>query len=465
MNVFTKHFPTDLQTPLALYAKLRDMHPQSVLFESFQGTSKTVYIGCEPLHSIESRAHFLKTTDPYGNATQLNTTELSDISSGIDAFLSKFRSQIPELEIEYPLCFGYLSHEAVQYFDAPMLKQQTTDLPWMYYALYRYVFVIPMDAAEGICIEHTYDSHSTIETLFSKIDKAQHFSYPFQKLGEAQHFPSDKDFCDAIEKAQHHIQRGDVFQLVLSKSIIQPFQGDDFEVYRALRRKSPMPYQFYFDFGHYKLMGASPEAQLEYNGVEAKLHPIAGTFATSGCKEKDALQFQALANDPKEQAEHAMLVDLARNDLSKNCKNVMVNAYSQPKSFSHVMHLVSEVSGCVNAGTSPIQLLGDTFPAGTLSGAPKFRALQLIDALEASPRHFYGGTIGFFGSKNQMTKAIMIRTLCSRNQELHMRAGAGIVSASKVTSELQEVYHKLAALKHAINEADIAVQNQLISAV
>lgn len=465
MNVFTKHFPTDLQTPLALYAKLRDMHPQSVLFESFQGTSKTVYIGCEPLHSIESRAHFLKTTDPYGNATQLNTTELSDISSGIDAFLSKFRSQIPELEIEYPLCFGYLSHEAVQYFDAPTLKQQTADLPWMYYALYRYVFVIPMDAAEGICIEHSYDSDSTLDVLFSKIDKAQHFSYPFQKIGDAQHFPSDHDFCNAIEKAQQHIQRGDVFQLVLSKTITQSFQGDDFEVYRALRRKSPMPYQFYFDFGHYKLMGASPEAQLEYNGVEAKLHPIAGTFATSGCKEKDALQFQALANDPKEQAEHAMLVDLARNDLSKNCKNVKVNAYSQPKSFSHVMHLVSEVSGSIKTGITPLQVLGDVFPAGTLSGAPKYKALQLIDALEASPRHFYGGAIGFFGSKNQMTKTIMIRTICSRNQKLHMRAGAGIVASSKVNLELAEVYHKLAALKHAINEADIAVQNQLISAV
>ena len=453
MNLFYKHFPTDLLTPLAFYAKLRDFYPQSVLFECYNGARKTVYMACDPIQQIEAVANELKIRDPYGNVTQSALTDPKEIPALVDAFLSNFKKQIPELEFEYPMSFGYFSHESVQYFDAPKLEKVNTELPWMFYAVYRYVFVLPMDAAEGICVEHSTQKESSIDVLFEKIQNHQLNTYPFQKIGTAKHQPADEDFLTAVAKAQYHIQRGDVFQLVLSKSITQAYQGDDFEVYRELRRRSPMPYQFYYDFGTFRLMGASPEAQVEIQNQKVTLHPIAGTFPKSGCKETDSKRAEALANDPKEQAEHAMLVDLARHDLSKNCKMVQVSSYREVKTFSHVIHLVSEVNGQKNEEISALQILGDTFPAGTLSGAPKYRALELIDELEHQPRHFYGGSIGFFGSKSQMTKAIMIRTLCSQKQELHLRAGAGIVAASKAENELKEVYHKLAALNHAIDEA------------
>ena len=229
--------------------------------------------------------------------------------------------------------------------------------------------------------------------------------------------------------------------------------GDEFNVYRALRSVNPSPYLFFFDYGDYKLMGSSPEAQLVIQNDKAFVHPIAGTFKRTGDDDADKMATEALLKDSKENAEHVMLVDLARNDLSRLCDEVKVEHYKQVQYFSHVIHLVSEVTGKVREGSNPFELVAKTFPAGTLSGAPKFKAIGLIDAYEPTPRSYYGGAIGFMGFDGSCNHAIMIRTFLSMNNTLTYQAGAGVVAASNPESELQEVNNKLRALKKAIDLA------------
>jgi len=256
-----------------------------------------------------------------------------------------------------------------------------------------------------------------------------------------------------VKKGIASCHRGDVFQIVLSRRFEQPFTGDELNVYRALRSINPSPYLFFFDYGDYKLMGSSPEAQIIIKNGKAVVHPIAGTFKRTGDDETDKKEADRLLLDAKENAEHVMLVDLARNDLSRLCDDVKVEHYREVQYFSHVIHLVSEVSGSVRPGTNPFELLAKTFPAGTLSGAPKIKAMQLIDAFEPTARGSYGGGIGFVGFDGSCNHAIMIRTFLSKQNTLVYQAGAGVVAASKPENELQEVNNKLGALKKAIEFA------------
>ena len=235
---------------------------------------------------------------------------------------------------------------------------------------------------------------------------------------------SNASFIEKIKKGKVAVERGEVFQLVLSRAFLQDFSGDDFEVYRKLRALNPSPYMFYFDLEKAQLLGASPEAQLRITNGVAEIHPIAGTVKRSGNELDDAEKAKALLANEKENAEHTMLVDLARNDLNRACTNVGVKSYKDIQQFSHVIHMVSKVTGTLKT-KGVLTPFGSTFPAGTLSGAPKYRAMELINETETDNRGFYGGAIGQITPNGNLNMAIIIRSALSYKNTLHYQAGAG----------------------------------------
>ena len=354
--------------------------------------------------------------------------------------------------------YGYTTFNAVRYFERIPVREsreERNDAPDIYYILYRYVIVINPFRSELRLVELRADGEeSGLPALEAAIDNRNYATYAFARRGPAVSTLTDEELRANVRQGIAHCMRGDVFQIVLSRRFIQPFDGDDFPVYRALRRINPSPYLFYFDFGGYRIFGSSPETHCKIEGQRAFIDPIAGTTRRTGDAPTDRRLTEALLNDPKENAEHVMLVDLARNDLSRNCHDVRVVFYKEPQYYSHVIHLASRVEGTLNAGVDPLRAFTDTFPAGTLSGAPKVRAMQLISQIEPHNRGAYGGTIGFIGLDGDMTQAITIRTFVSRNNELWYQAGCGVVSDSSDESELQEVNNKLAALRRAIEEAE-----------
>jgi anthranilate synthase component 1 len=352
--------------------------------------------------------------------------------------------------------FGYSSFDSVQFFDTIHLKAPANGqtLPLMRYRLYQYIIVINHFKDElYICENEIAGIPSELGIVESLIRSKDVPEYPFSAVGNETSNLTDQEYMDMVAKGIKSCYRGDVFQIVLSRRFEQEFRGDEFNVYRALRNINPSPYLFFFDYGDYKLMGSSPESQLLIRNGKAVMHPIAGTFKRTGDDEQDQILADRLLEDAKENAEHIMLVDLARNDLSRLCDEVSVTHYRQIQYYSHVIHLVSEVRGKLKEGTNPFRLLAATFPAGTLSGAPKFRAMELIDEFEPSARSYYGGCIGFMGFDGSCVHAIMIRTFLSRGNRLIYQAGAGVVAASNPASELQEVNNKLGALKNAIGMA------------
>ncbi|WP_299517580.1 anthranilate synthase component I family protein, partial [uncultured Flavobacterium sp.] len=296
-----------------------------------------------------------------------------------------------------------------------------------------------------------YSNNNEIEQLLQVKNFA---SFSFSKVGKTVSNLTDENFKEQVTLAKKHCHRGDVFQLVLSRRFSQEFKGDEFNVYRALRNINPSPYLFYFDYGDFKLFGSSPEAHLIVKNGEAEIHPIAGTFKRTGNDENDAIQAKKLAEDVKENSEHVMLVDLARNDLSRNCNQVKIEKYKEIQFFSHVIHLVSKVVGKLKPEAKTVDLVASTFPAGTLTGAPKHKAMQLIEKIENTNRSFYGGAIGFIDFNGNFNHAILIRTFLSKNHHLHYQAGAGIVESSSEESEMQEVYNKLNALNKALEMAE-----------
>jgi anthranilate synthase component 1 len=354
--------------------------------------------------------------------------------------------------------FGYTSFDAVQFFDTIRLSKKSSlaaSIPLMRYRLYQYVIAINHFKDELIICENSIKGIDSDLNLVESLIRSKDVPvFPFKIANEETSSMTDSDYMEMVKKGIRHCYRGDVFQIVLSRRFEQRFTGDEFNVYRTLRNINPSPYLFYFDYGDYKLMGSSPESQLIISNGKAVVHPIAGTFMRTGDDLIDAELAEKLLGDPKENAEHVMLVDLARNDLSRLCDQVFVSSYKKINYYSHVIHMVSEVTGSVKPQTNPFELLAVTFPAGTLSGAPKFKAMELIDEFEPTARGYYGGCIGFMGFDGSCNHAIMIRTLLSRNNTLVYQAGAGIVAASKPESELLEVGNKLNALKSAIRKAE-----------
>ena len=454
-----KKILADTISPVSVYLKIRDKFPNSILLESsdYHGNDNSFsYICCNPIASIKVDANVV--TKIYPDQTTTTTTVAADkVTSEIDAFTKQFDTQKDtSFKFINNGMFGFTAYDAVKYFEDIQIskKDNSIDIPEMYYAIYQNIIAINHFKNEAYIFAHCYNTESNINAIDHLIKVQSFSSYDFESKGAISSNLSDEEFKSHVELAKKHCGRGDVFQLVLSKKFQQDFKGDDFNVYRALRSINPSPYLFYFDYGKFKIFGSSPEAQLVVQDQNAEIHPIAGTFARSGDDLKDAELAKKLVADKKENSEHVMLVDLARNDLSRHCTDVVVKKYREVQFFSHVIHLVSKVIGIVRKNTPTMQIVADTFPAGTLSGAPKYKAMELIETYEKTSRSFYGGAIGFMDFDGNYNHAIMIRTFLSKNYQLHWQAGAGIVSKSSSDNELQEVYNKLGALTKAIKLAE-----------
>lgn len=449
----------DLHTPVTTYLKVRDLFPQSVLMESsdYHGVENNrSFIGLNPIASI-SISHGKATAKfPDGTQEVRNIDDHYRVDQAISDFLTRF--QVEGEYAHYCGLYGYTTFNAVRYFEHIPVKDSIStinDAPDMLYILYKYLIVFHDFKHEMVLLEmQSDDEPSHIDEVEKAICNRNYTTFDFRAVGPTVSTLTDEEHKANIRKGIAHCLRGDVFQIVLSRRFIQRYQGDDFKLYRALRSINPSPYLFYFDFGGFRIFGSSPETHCKIEDGRATIDPIAGTTRRSGNKETDAQLTAALLADPKENAEHVMLVDLARNDLSRNCHDVKVEFYKEPQYYSHVIHLVSRVSGKLNAGSNPIKTFIDTFPAGTLSGAPKVRAMQLISEYEPHNRGAYGGCIGFIGLNGTLNQAITIRTFVSRNNELWFQAGGGIVAKSNEENELQEVNNKLGALKKAITLAE-----------
>ena len=454
-----KKILADTLSPVSIYLKIRDKFPNSMLLESsdYHGNDNSFsYICCNPIASLKIEGNLLTKTFP--DQTKQNYEINPDkVTQEIDQFTKQFEtSEAETFKFINNGLFGYTSYDAVKYFETIEIseKENPVKIPEIQYAVYQNIIAINHFKNEAYIFAHCFKNESNIKALHHIITMDRFAMYNFETKEKISSNLTDEEFKTNVEIAKKHCQRGDVFQLVLSRKFQQGYKGDDFNVYRALRSINPSPYLFYFDYGTFKIFGSSPEAQLVVKNRTAEIHPIAGTFARSGDDMKDTALAKALVADEKENSEHVMLVDLARNDLSRHCSAVSVENYREIQFFSHVIHLVSKVIGKVRKKTTTMQIVADTFPAGTLSGAPKYRAMELIEAYEKTNRGFYGGAIGFMDFKGNYNHAIMIRTFLSKNQQLHWQAGAGIVSKSIAENELQEVYNKLGALTKAIKRAE-----------
>ena len=454
-----KKILADTLTPVSAYLKLRDQFPHSLLLESSDyhaNNNDFSYLCCNPIASIELKDNVLTTLYPGGNRAEETIDAETDIPEKIHQFSLLFDSkQFPFKFITNGL-FGYIAHEAVERFDQLDLNRQKEGqaIPDLYYAVYQNIVAISLFNHEAHLFSHSLDNQHNLEELEQVLNGKTSAAFGFKKKGGKRSNLTDKQFIEFVNKGKEHCYRGDVFQLVLSRRFSQDFVGDEFNVYRSLRSVNPSPYLFFFDYGDFKIFGSSPEAQLVVEHGKAEIHPIAGTFRRTGDDEKDAEAASALAKDPKENSEHVMLVDLARNDLSRNGSEVVVEKNREIQFYSHVIHLVSKVSCQMKESAKTFRVVADTFPAGTLSGAPKHKALQLIDRYETTQRNVYGGAIGYMDFYGNFNHAIIIRSFLSKNQALHYQAGAGIVADSVPESELQEVYNKLGALDKALTLAE-----------
>ncbi|HAT69599.1 anthranilate synthase component I family protein [Croceibacter atlanticus] len=459
LKTYSTKILADTITPVSVYLKVRDRFPNSILLESsdYRANDNTFsYICCNPIASINIQNEEITKQFPDGTKEQSSINKTTNVPLEIEAFSKLFDAETSEHKFPNNGLFGYIAYDGVRYFEDIDIakKANNLEIPDIYYAVYQNIIAFNHFNNEVYIFAHCYNTDSNLEAIEQLLRTKNFASFNFKKDGEVTTNISDEDYKALVRKGKDHCQRGDVFQIVLSKRFSQKFKGDEFNVYRALRSVNPSPYLFYFDYGDFKIFGSSPEAQLVVKEGKAEIHPIAGTFKRTGNDEQDAELAKKLSADEKENAEHVMLVDLARNDLSRNGNNVTVETYREVQFFSHVIHLVSKVTGQKHDKTSTMQVVADTFPAGTLSGAPKHNAMKLIESYEKSSREFYGGAIGFMDFKGNFNHAIIIRSFLSKHHELHFQAGAGIVSESNEESELQEVYNKLGALNKALETAE-----------
>jgi anthranilate synthase component 1 len=452
----------DIITPVTIYLKIRDKFPNTILLESsdYHGNSNSMsYICFDVMAQFKAEDYKIDICYPDGIQEHIEIHDKNTLSDVFNEFLSSFiiKADKDVSSMAANGLFGYTTYDAVKYFEDIRLKKNDDEqyqIPDTFYSLYRYIIAINHFNNRIVLTENLADGdYSKIDEVKSLLRNRSLGEFQFMALNNEKSNITDEEYKTIVKNGKAHCYLGDVFQVVLSRKYSQQFRGDEFNVYRALRNINPSPYLFYFDYGRFKLFGSSPEAQLVIDKGIARINPIAGTFKRSGNDEVDRQLAIDLTNDKKENAEHVMLVDLARNDLSRNSENVVVKTFREVQFYSHVIHLVSEVTGELDKGFNPVKIFGDSFPAGTLSGAPKYRAMEIIDTLENRNRGFYGGAIGFIGFNGDINHAIMIRSFLSRNNTLYYQAGAGIVAASLEENELHEVNNKLGALKAAVAAA------------
>ncbi|MFN8407275.1 MAG: anthranilate synthase component I family protein [Sphingobacteriaceae bacterium] len=457
-----KRLLADTTTPVSIYLRLRDVFPNSLLLESsdYHGRQGSMsYICFDPIAGIKLKDEQLTTYFPDGSKEDKSIIGV-DLKHELSLFCKRFQSvDEPDFKFASGGLFGYFTYETIQHFEDIQLNAKAhpeRTIPRMQYHVYRYLIAIDHFKNELYLFEHRTDQdvQSGLEKIQYLIQNKDFPTYPFSCNGEECSNFSDEEFLAVVKQMRQHIARGDVFQIVPSRSFSRPFLGDEFNVYRTLRSINPSPYLFYFDYGDFKLFGSSPEAQLTIKNGEASIYPIAGTFKRTGSDSLDIKLAEDLKNDAKESAEHVMLVDLARNDLSRHCQQVEVQSFKEVQYYSHLIHLVSKVTGKIKGDVDSFQVVGDTYPAGTLSGAPKYMAMSLIDQVENHQRGFYSGAIGYWGFNGDFNHAIMIRSFLSRNNMLHYQAGAGIVLDSDPNLELNEVNNKMMALRKALEMAE-----------
>ena len=459
-NPIVKQVLADTVTPVSVYLRLRNLYPKSILLESsdYHGNENSYSFICfMPIASFTANNGIVKQEVEGDPCLETTITKENTLHQQLDEFFQSFDVDISKTDLPINGLFGYTNYDAIKYFEKIEVNaphKEGYQVPDVRYCFYKYV----------VAIDHHKNIISIVENLRegenSQIDYIQHLlvnlnfsSSKFATSEEETSNINDNEYKYMVRKGKEHCYRGDVFQVVLSRQFSQKFEGDDFNVYRSLRSINPSPYLFFFDYGDYRIFGSSPEAQIRILENKAYIHPIAGTFKRTGNDEQDKKLAEELSKDPKENAEHVMLVDLARNDLSRNADNVVVETYREVQFYSHVIHLVSQVSGQLPENSNLVKVIGESFPAGTLSGAPKHRAMQLIDQYENQNRGYYGGCIGYMGFDRTVNQAIMIRSFLSKDSVLYYQAGAGIVAESKEENELQEVNNKLGALKKAIEMA------------
>ena len=457
MRTMTKTLPADLQTPVGIYLKVRDLYPQSALLESsdYHTTQNSFsFIGVEPMASFQVKQKQVICKFPDGQEQYTEIVPGMDVVGVLKDYTRSFETETNPTGINGLL--GFTAYDAVQYFESVKIQPKEvlfSEIPDMIYILYRFIIIVNHFRSQMTVVENYREGENTqMEELLDVIRNNNIAQYGFEALDDVESPITDEDYKRMVEQGINHTKRGDVFQLVLSRRFSRGFRGDDFNVYRSLRCVNPSPYLFYFDFGHFRIFGSSPETHLRVSGGKAYIDPIAGTFKRTGDDARDSALAKQLLADEKENAEHIMLVDLARNDLSRGAGQVHIEFLRQIQYYSHVIHMVSRVSAKVTEQTDVLRLFADTFPAGTLSGAPKVKAMQLIDRIEPHSRGIYGGCIGYIGFNGELNQAITIRSFLSYGNRLYSQAGAGIVAHSQPENELQEINNKLGALMTAIKK-------------
>lgn len=450
----------DTLTPVSLYLRVRDHFTDPVLLESNDFRSKEdcmSFMGLDSLADFRVQNGMILECFPDGERRKTPVQDVTTVPTMLHDFLQQFEPDYDNPYHGFNGMFGHVGFDAVQYFDTLEFdaEKRKIDIPDIRFTFYRFVIAINHFKDELYLLENLLPGEtSQMNKLGTLINGHKYSTHPFKMVDEETSNLTDEEFRNLVTIGKRHCQIGDVFQIVFSRQFAQRFQGDEFNVYRVLRSINPSPYLFYFDYGSYKIFGSSPESQMVIKNNVATVNPIAGTYRRTGNNEEDTLNAFELTKDPKENAEHIMLVDLARNDLSRHAENVRVKELKEIQFFSHVIHLVSKVQGDLPPNTNPVQIFADTFPAGTLSGAPKYKAIELINHYENQNRSFYGGSIGFINFNGELLHAITIRSFLSLNNTLYRQAGAGIVAASEEEKELQEVNNKLGALKIALTEAE-----------
>lgn len=459
LNNYHKKIFADTITPVEVYLKIRDIYPNSLLLENSDymlANNNYSFICFNQIGYIKIKNNEITFSYPGEAATSEQLSKNEKVSDVIHQYLDRFETSKSDFKFLNNGLFGFMSHESVKYFDSINIENKDDfDIPDIYYGLYQNIIAISQYNHEAHIFCNTIDNSSNLESIEAILNNKSYSVFSFKKDGQPESTITDNEYLDYVKKAKDHCKRGDVFQLVLSRRFMQKFSGDEFNVYRALRSINPSPYLFFFDYGDYKIFGSSPEAQIIIKDGKSEIHPIAGTFKRTGNDEEDHITATELAKDPKENSEHIMLVDLARNDLSRSGNNVKVEKNREIQFYSHVIHLVSKVTAILKKNIKPFKVVEDTFPAGTLTGAPKHKALELIEKYEKVNRNFYGGAIGYIDFNGNFNHAIIIRSFFSQNNILNYQAGAGIVIDSVPEKELEEVKNKLGALDKALNDAEL----------
>ncbi|MDA9160409.1 anthranilate synthase component I family protein [Flavobacteriaceae bacterium] len=459
LNNYHKKIFADTITPVEVYLKIRDIYPNSLLLENSDymlANNNYSFICFNQIGFIKIKNNEITFSYPGEAVTSMQLSKNEKVSDVIHQYLDRFETSKSDLKFLNNGLFGFMSHESVKYFDSINIENKDDfDIPDIYYGLYQNIIAISQYNHEAHIFCNTIDNSSNLESIEAILNNKSYSVFSFKKDGQPESTITDNEYLDYVKKAKDHCKRGDVFQLVLSRRFMQKFSGDEFNVYRALRSINPSPYLFFFDYGDYKIFGSSPEAQIIIKDGKSEIHPIAGTFKRTGNDEEDHITATELAKDPKENSEHIMLVDLARNDLSRSGNNVKVEKNREIQFYSHVIHLVSKVTAILKKNIKPFKVVEDTFPAGTLTGAPKHKALELIEKYEKVNRSFYGGAIGYIDFNGNFNHAIIIRSFFSQNNILNYQAGAGIVIDSVPEKELEEVKNKLGALDKALNDAEL----------